>query len=113
MKEEALHGIRPRRVPVDGSIQIMQGDLVAVTRVQDLSATGLRVEMPREWRGQEGPNYILDLFLDNDRHIHLKAALKRIQPDALGFEYQEIPDESQAVLWEILGENAFVKERFR
>ncbi len=113
MKEDALHGIRPRRVPVDGSIQIMQGDLLEVARVRDLSATGLRVEMPRGWRGKEGPNYILDLFLDDDRHIHMKASLKRILSDSLGFEYQEIPDESQAALWDILGEAAFVKERFR
>ncbi len=113
MKEDALHGIRPRRVPVEGSIQIMQGDLVAVARVQDLSVTGLRAELPEGWSGKVGPNYVLDLFLDDERHIHLKAALKRIQPDALGFEYQEIPDESQSTLWEILGENAFVKERFR
>ncbi len=98
---------------MDGSVQIMQGDLVVIGRLMDLSVTGLRVELPEDWRGSKGPDYVLDLFVDDGRHIHLKAALRRVDEHALGFEYQEIPEESQAVLWDILGEAAFVKERFR
>lgn len=113
MLDDTVHGIRHRRVNIDATVQIMQGNTVTQTRVQDLSATGLQTDIPSDWQGHIDTTYILDIILDNGLQIHLIANLKRMHEHALGFEYAEIPESSQGPLWELLGEDSFSKERFR
>jgi len=83
------------------------------SRLEDISATGLKVERPFKWKGCPGDLYALDLVFSDDLHIHLEATVARITRTHLGFAYARIPEDKEVPLWNLLGGYADSLEEFR
>ncbi len=83
------------------------------SHLEDISATGLRVERPVKWKGCPDDLYTLDLMFGEDLHIHLEATVVRITRTHLAFEYARIPEDKEVPLWNLLGGYADSLEEFR
>ena len=82
------------------------------SQLEDISATGLRVERPFKWKGCPDDLYVLDLMFGDDLHIHLEATVARIMRGSLGFAYSHIPEDKEQPLWNLLGGYADKLEEF-
>jgi hypothetical protein len=63
-----------------------------LSAVQDVSFGGVRMQRPLEWLASEGLFRLFFIF-DQDTVIELRAELKRITEDHLGFNFLEGQDE--------------------
>jgi hypothetical protein len=76
------------------------------TDMVDISATGVMVRRPFDWRGALGEHYVLDMMVGADLNIHLEASVARITDWHIGFAYERIPADKEAALWNLLGSYA-------
>lgn len=92
---------------------ISRGEQSLPTSLVDISATGLLVRRPWDWRGAIGERWVMDLiFTASDLHIHLEGTVARICGDCVGYTYSHIPEDKQAPLWELLGGYADILEHW-
>lgn len=104
---------RHARKLISCDVLMMHGSDSWTSRLEDISATGLRVERPAEWKGCPGDLYALDLMFEGDLHIHLEATIARITRSHLGLSYARIPEEKEVPLWTLLGGYADSLEEFK
>jgi hypothetical protein len=76
---------------------VWQTDLV------DISATGVRIERPEDWRGRIGDAWVLDMLFSESVNVHLVAEVVRITAHYIGLAFARIPEEVQEPLWNLLG----------
>lgn len=114
MSEESPEGHRRRhsRMPYDAAVHLVRAGRSWSTDVVDISATGVLVERPRDWVGQEGDVFILDLLVHDRLDIHLEATVARVSRHTVGLEFSRIPPDKERDLWALLGENAHRKEPY-
>ena len=98
--------MRHARMPISSAVLMMHAGDSWTTDMVDISATGVMVRRPLDWRGALGDVYILDLLVGKDLNIHLEARVARITEWHLGFAYERIPEDKEAALWNLLGSYA-------
>jgi hypothetical protein len=97
------HGVRHARMRIETAVLMSRGSESYPTELEDISATGVQVRRPREWHGEIGDAWILDMIFGVDLHIHLEATVARVSGRWLGLAYSHIPEDKQAALWTLLG----------
>jgi len=112
MRSDEAIGQRHARKRVSCEVLMSHGGESWTCRLEDISATGLRVERPSKWKGCPGDLYTLDLMFGDDLHIHLEATVARIMREHLGFAFARIPEDKEQPLWNLLGGYADKLEEF-
>lgn len=103
MAQPAAKGLRHARMKIETAVLMSRGSESYPTELEDISATGVQLRRPREWRGQCGDAWILDMIFGVDLHIHLEATVARISGRWIGLAYSRIPEDKQEALWTLLG----------
>jgi len=114
MTQPAKHnsGFRHARMRISSAVLMMRGADVWSTEIEDISATGVLVAKPADWKGQVGDLYSLDMIVGEELNIHVEATLARVLDRSLGFAYARIPPEKEVPLWNLLGGYADKLEPF-
>lgn len=107
-RDKTQEGFRRRhsRVPFDSAVHMVRAGQSWSTDLVDISATGMLVERPKDWVGQEGDRFVVDLIIHDQLDIHLEATVARVSRHTIGLEFSRIPPEKERDLWALLGENA-------
>ena len=105
MTQHAKHpnGLRHARMRINSAVLMMRGADVWSTEIEDISATGVLVIKPDDWKGKVGDLYALDMIVGEELNIHVEATLARVLDRSLGFAYARIPPEKEVPLWNLLG----------
>ncbi len=98
--------VRHARMPINSAVFMMHAGDSWTTDMVDISATGVMVRRPFDWRGMLGDHYVLDMVIGPDRTINLEAKVARITDWHVGFAYESIPADKEATLWNLLGRYA-------
>lgn len=98
--------MRHARMPINSAVLMMRAGESWSTDMVDISATGVMVKRPFDWRGELGDLYVLDMVVGAEMSIHLEARVARITDWHVGFAYERIPAEKEAPLWNLLGRYA-------
>jgi len=93
-------------MPLRSAILMMRAGDSWSTEMVDISATGVMVRRPSDWRGALGDVYVLDMMIGADLNIHLEARVARVTDWHVGFAYESIPADKEAPLWDLLGRYA-------
>jgi hypothetical protein len=73
------------------------------SEIADISATGVLVGKPDNWKGNVGDIFSLDMLIAESLDIHVEARLARVTESQLGFAYARIPENKEIPLWNLLG----------
>src|SRR5690349_5087228 len=111
-KAKSNNGFRPARMRINSAVLMMRGADVWSTEIEDISATGVLLVKPDDWRGHVGDLYSLDMIVGEELNIHVEATLARVLERSLGFAYARIPAEKEVPLWNLLGGYADKLEPF-
>jgi hypothetical protein len=104
MKARAINDpVRHARMPNNSAVFMMHAGDSWSTEMVDISATGVMVRRPPDWRGVLGDLYVLDLVIGAKTNIHLEAKVARITDWHIAFAYEHIPADEEAALWNMLG----------
>lgn len=106
-------GTRASRVERETAVLMSQRGQAWQSTLLDISATGLRVWRPNNWRGTLGEIWVLDLLFDGGNSLPVMAELVRIGQRHLALRFTRIPDPSQERLWSLLGRYADSNEAWR
>ncbi len=98
--------VRHARMPINSAVFMMRGGESWSTDMVDISATGVMLRRPFDWRGAPGDRYVLDMMVGPELNIHLEATVARITDWHVGFAYERIPADKEAPLWDLLGSYA-------
>lgn len=104
---------RHSRMPFDSAVHMVRAGYAWSTELVDISATGLLVERPEDWVGQEGDTVVLDLVIHDSLDIHVEAEVKRLTSRTIGLQFTRIPPEREREFWSLLGEYAHKTEPIR
>jgi hypothetical protein len=107
------NGSRHARKQLHCDVLMVHGAESWSSHLEDISATGVRVARPSQWKGCPDDLYSIDLMFHDDLHIHLNATLARITRSHLGFAYTRIPEDKEQPLWNLLGGYADRLEEFK
>lgn len=97
------NGLRHARMKIETVVLVSSGSGAFPTELEDISATGVMLRRPRDWHGNVGETWVLDMIFGHDLHIHLEADVMRVSPRWVGLAYTRIPEDKQAELWSLLG----------
>lgn len=106
-------GVRHARMRLDTAVLMSRGNESFPTELEDISATGVLLHRPRDWSGEPGQNWVLDMVFRRDLHIHLEAIVARVSERWVGMAYSRIPEDKQDALWSLLGGYADRLETWR
>lgn len=95
--------IRHARMPITSMVLISTGPSSWTSEIENISATGVLVARPEDWRITAGQPCALDLLIGEDLHIHLEAHVARVTAHHIAFEYTRIPEDKEVALWSLLG----------
>jgi hypothetical protein len=98
--------LRHARMSIRSIVLISMGPASWTTEIENISATGVLVLRPEDWRAKAGERCALDLLVDDDLHIHLEATVARLTRHHVGFAYTRIPEDKESSLWNLLGRYA-------
>lgn len=98
--------VRAARLGLKTVVLMSRGTESIPTELEDISASGVRLALPRQWPGQVGETWVLDMILGEGVHLHLEADVARMDEQDIGLTFTWIPDEEQPELWGLLGEHA-------
>jgi hypothetical protein len=102
----ASETMRHARMPINSAVFMMRGGESWSTDMVDISATGVMLRRPFDWRGSLGDRYVLDMMVGPELNIHLEATVARITDWHVGFAYERIPADKERPLWDLLGSYA-------
>jgi hypothetical protein len=102
--------LRPARMRIKTTVLMSHGDESHPTDLIDISATGVLLRRPPNWRGKADESWVLDMIFGHDLHIHLEAKVARVSDRHIGFAYTMIPEDKQVPLWNLLGGYADILE---
>ena len=81
-------GLRPARMTIRSAVLISSGLNAWSSEIEDISATGVLVARPDNWRGRIDELFILDMLIGESLDIHVDARLARVTETQLGFAYE-------------------------
>lgn len=110
MHDNRKTGSRHSRVPFESAVHLVRSGNAWSTDLIDISATGMLVDRPVDWVGQEGDEFIIDLIIHDHLNIHLKAEVARVTSNSVGLHFTFIPPEKEQEFWSLLGEFAHKRE---
>lgn len=96
-------GLRPARMSIRSAVLISRGANAWSSEIEDISATGVLVTRPDNWRGRIDEVFVLDMLIGESLDIHVEARLARLTETQLGFAYERIPENKETPLWNLLG----------
>ena len=96
-------GLRPARMSIRSAVLISSGLNAWSSEIEDISATGVLVARPENWRGRIDDVFVLDMLIGETLDIHVEARLARLTDTQLGFAYERIPESKETPLWNLLG----------
>ncbi len=102
-KDATAGGLRHARMRIETAVLMIRGSESFPTELEDISATGVLLNCPRDWPGQAGQTWVLDMIFGHDLHIHLEATVVRVSDRWIGMAYSRIPEDKQQALWNLLG----------
>ena len=103
---------RHARMKIRSAVLMMHGADAWSSELVDISATGVLVNRPEDWRGRPGDLFVLDMLIGEELNIHVEATVARVTGEHVGFAYARIPEDREAPLWNLLGGYADKIERF-
>lgn len=103
---------RHSRMPFDSAVHMVRGGHAWTTEVVDISATGILVERPEDWVGQEGDAVVIDLVVHDRLVIPVEAEVTRLTSHNIGLQFSRIPPDHEREFWSLLGEYAHKTEPF-
>ena len=103
---------RHARMRITSAVLMMHGADAWSSEISDISATGVLVGKPADWKGHVGDMYTLDMIIGDDLNIHVEATVARVTENHVGFAYARIPPEKEVPLWNLLGGYADRLEQF-
>lgn len=106
MMKSTREAVRHARMPISSAVFMMHAGDSWTTDMVDISATGVMVRRPFDWRGSLGDLYVLDMVIGPDLTINLEAKVARITDWHVGFAYESIPADKESTLWNLLGRYA-------
>jgi len=109
-KDESRVTTRHSRMPFDSAVHMVRAGQAWSTELIDISATGILVERPRDWVGQENDTFVIDLIIHERLDIHVEATVARVTRNSIGLQFSRIPPEKERDLWALLGEYAHKTE---
>ena len=112
-EKKSRAGMRPARMKIRSAVLMMHGADAWSTELEDISATGVLVRRPDEWRGNAGDLFVLDMMIGDELNIHLEATVARVTAESVGFAYARIPENKEEPLWSLLGGYADSIESYR
>lgn len=112
-RDTTASGVRHARMRIETTVLMSRGNESFPTELEDISATGLLLHCPRDWSGQPGQVWVLDMIFGHDLHIHLEATVARVSGRWIGMAYSRIPESKQQALWNLLGGYADKLETWR
>jgi hypothetical protein len=99
---EAVHVRHARMVRQTAVLMSRRGD-VWQTDLADISATGVRLSRPVEWRGSPGEIWVLDMLFGDEVNVHVMAEVVRVNAMHIALAFARIPEDTQEALWTLLG----------
>lgn len=96
-------GLRPARMTIRSAVLISSGHHAWTSEISDISATGVLVTKPENWRASVGDLFVLDMLIGESLDLHVEARVARVDDNQLGFAYARIPEDKEIPLWELLG----------
>jgi len=95
--------LRSARMSIRSAVLISRGLNAWSSEIEDISATGVLVARPENWRGRIDEVFVLDMLIGESLDIHVEARLARLTETQLGFAYERIPEDKETPLWNLLG----------
>ena len=71
-------GLRPARMAIQSAVFISHGVHAWTSEIRDISATGVLVDTPENWKGVIRDVYVLDMLVGGSLNIHVEAQLVRM-----------------------------------
>ena len=99
--------VRYARKKMDASCLLLFNGHAYVTRVINISATGILVELIEDEVVKEldlESICILEIVVNESLNIHVSSKVTRIEKNQIGLHFIAIPEDKQAELWKLLGE---------
>ncbi|WP_223789261.1 PilZ domain-containing protein [Marinicella meishanensis] len=110
-----IQGIRYARKTIDASCLLLHKGHSCVTRVKNISASGILVEMLEDECMQdlhEDAICILEIVVNETFNLHVSSKVIRIADHEIAMHYISIPEEKQVALWQLLGDHVHQVETF-
>jgi len=95
--------LRSARMSIRSAVLMSRGMNAWSSEIEDISATGVLVARPENWRGLIDEIFVLDMLIGESLDIHVEARLVRVTDNQLGFAYERIPENKETPLWNLLG----------
>lgn len=95
--------VRHARMVRETAVLMSQRGDVWQTDLANISATGVRLSRPTEWHGHAGDVWVLDMLFSDDVNVHVMAEVVHVTEQHIALAFARIPEDVQAVLWNLLG----------
>jgi hypothetical protein len=99
----AENRVRHARMVRETAVLLSRRGDVWQTDLANISATGVRLSRPTGWHGRVGDVWVLDMLFSDDVNVHVMAEVARIAERHIALAFARIPEDVQAVLWNLLG----------
>ncbi|MCX7545768.1 PilZ domain-containing protein [Marinicella gelatinilytica] len=99
--------VRYARKKMDASCLLLFNGHSYVTRVINISATGILVELIEDKSVRDislESICILEIVVNETLNIHVSSKVTRIDNNQLGLHFIAIPEDKQVALWQLLGD---------
>ncbi len=99
--------VRYARKKMDASCLLLFNGHAYVTRVINISATGILVELVEDDVVKDlslESICILEIVVNESLNIHVSSKVTRIDGKRLGLHFIAIPEDKQVALWKLLGD---------
>jgi len=104
---ENRQDVRYARKKMDASCLLLFNGHSYVTRVNNISATGILVELVEDEAVRDinlESICILEIVVNETLNIHVSSKVTRIDGNRLGLHFIAIPEDKQVALWKLLGD---------
>ena len=108
-------GIRYARKTIDASCLLLYKGHSCVTRVLNISASGILVEpIEDECINELALNAIciLEIVVNETFNLHVSSKVTRISDNQIALHYVSIPEDKQVDLWQLLGDHVHEVETY-
>lgn len=95
--------VRHARMVRETAVLLSRRGDVWQTDLADISATGARLVRPGGWHGQSGDVWVLDMLFGDGVNVHVMAEIVRVEAEHIALAFVRIPEDTQQVLWTLLG----------
>ncbi len=94
-------GLRPARMSIRSAVFISSGHDAWTSEIADISATGVLVATPANWRGAIGDVFVLDMLIGESLDLHVEAtSVSGCWRRRLGFAKLAAQDLADVRLWQ-------------